>query len=706
MRDRSGTHSMLEDLLQLHREGRLDEAESGYRQFLADNPDNAEVLHLLGILRGQRGDLPEAMRLVQRAGEVDPYNAASRHTLGEMYLAEGRLDDAHAAYDQARQLNPNLAAAHGGLGQVALLRGDLDAAENHFRVALRADENDVQALTGLGRIAQMRGDPQRALQLLTQAAGLAPDDPVIQTSYAQAMLDQDMLDFAAEALDNALTVRPAYPQARALRAEVHVRKGELAKALPIFESLLSRGEQVAAVRTGLGDIARAQGRLEDAIAQYDEALRDQPGLHLAAIHRARALARSGRTEQAIDDLRWHVAAYPDSARSHAELAHLLTVAGRDDEAQAVWQAAVSRWPSDVDLQPRHARALDHAGRTEEAIAMADAAAASNRPALAMLRARAALAAGDPAAAIQRLQRIDDAALAGKPRQLARRRQRLLGLACDALEQWPDAAQAFLEAQRLDRGDVPPLPVLDAAMRLDLERLASKPELADPRGEAPVFLCGLPGSGVGQVAALLADQPGWFVRRERFKTAPDFVNAPFEARLLQPLDQAAMALLARRYRRPLQRAGVADSTRVVDWIPALDARVVPAIRRVLPGARLVIVQRSPHDTLMNWLAFGWSEGFALSDPLAAARWLRQAMTHLNVAADLLPSFRADPDLLLGAGGGDMRLRLGVFLHLDDLEPGPMVRGARKGRGGLPVSFPPGHAAHYREVFAEAFAVLDD
>jgi hypothetical protein len=83
-----------------------------------------------------------------------------------------------------------------------------------------------------------------------------------------------------------------------------------------------------------------------------------------------------------------------------------------------------------------------------------------------------------------------------------------------------------------------------------------------------------------------------------------------------------------------------------------------------------------------------------------------MTHLNVAADLLPSFRADPDLLLAAGGGDMRLRLGVFLHRDDLEPGPMVRGARKGRGGLPVSFPPGHAAHYREVFAEAFAVLDD
>jgi tetratricopeptide (TPR) repeat protein len=695
---------MLEELLQLHRNGRLDEAEDGYRRLLADNPDNPEVLHLLGILRGQRGDLPEAKKLVQRAGELDPHNAASRHTLGEMYLAEGRLEEACAAYDQARQLNPNLSAAHAGLGQVALQRGELDSAESHFKVALRADENDAQALTGLGDIAQKRGDPQRALQLLTQAAGLAPADPVIQTSYARAMFDQGMIDFAAKAVDNALTVKPDYPLARTLRAELHVRRREFAPALAIYESLLARGEQVGPARTGLGDIARAQGRLDEAIAQYDDALRVQPGLHPAAIRRADALARRGRLPQAIDDLRWHVASHPDSPRAHAQLAHLLTQAGRYDEALSVWGQAEARWPDDIELKAQHALTLDRAGRSDEALAMADAAAASNRPALVMLRARAALAAGDPAAAVQRLQRIDDASLANKPPQLARRRQRLLGLACDALEQWPDAAQAFLRAQRLGRGDLPALPLLDDALREDLQRLAGEAELADARGEAPVFLCGLPGSGVGQVAALLADQPGWFVRRERFETAPDFVNAPFEPSLLQPLGQPELAMLARRYRRPLQRAGVEDSRRVVDWVPVLDARVVPAIRRALPGAQLVIVQREPHDMFIDWLGFGWSEGFAMPEPVAAARWLRLGLSHLQFAASVLPSFRVDPDQLVAASS-DTRLRLGVFLHRDDLEPGPLARGARRGRGGLPVSFPVGHSAHYREVFSEAFAVLD-
>jgi len=694
---------MLEDLIQLHQSGRLDEAENGYRELLAENPENPEALHLLGILRAQRGDLPEAYGLVQRASELAPDNAACQHTLGEMYLSEGRLDEAQHAYDQARQLNPNLASAHAGLGQVAFLRGDIDAAEGHFRVALRADENDVQALTGLGNVAHSRGDSARALQLLTQAAALAPSDPMIQASYARAMLDEGMLDFAARALDNALAAKPDYPLAQALRADVHVRKGAFAEARPIFESLLARGEQVAAAHTGLGDVARAQGQHDDAISQYEAALGAQPDLHHAAIRRADSLARSGRVVQAIDDLRWYVASHPDSVKAHMGLAQLLTQTARYDEAVAVWTAAEARWPDDINVRAQHALTLDRAGRSDEALAKAEAAAASPRPALAMLRARGALLAGDPAAAVQRLQRVDEGLLEGKP-LLARRRQRLLGLAFDGLEQWPDAVEAFMRAHRMAPSRLPELPSLDPATETALRQLADGPGNAEARGAAPILLCGLPGSGVGQVAALLADQSGWFVRRERFEAAPDFISTPFDSRLVQPLDQAALAVLARRYRRPLERAQVPETTQVVDWLPVLDARVIPAVKRALPGARLLIVAREPQDMLLDWMAFGWSQGYSMPDPVTGARWMRLAAAHLDLAAKMLPAFRADPDALLAKGGASARRQLGENLGLADMAWGPLARGARRGRGGLPVCFTAGHSAHYHEVLSEAFAAL--
>lgn len=696
---------MLEELIQLHRSGRLDEAENGYRRLLAEDPDNAEVLHLLGILRAQRGDLPEAHELVERAGELAPDNAAFRHTLGEMYLIEGRLDEAQQAYDQARQLNPNLASAHAGLGQVAFLRGDIDAAEGHFRVALRADENDVQALTGLGNVAQSRGDSARALQLLTQAAGFAPGNPLIQASYARAMLDEGMLDFAARALDNALGAKPDYALAQLLRADLHVRKGAFAEAQPIFESLLARGEQIAAAYTGLGDIARAQGLHDEAIAQYEAALRVQPDLHHAAIRRADSLARSGRAARAIDDLRRYIANHPDSVKAHIAMAQMLAQTARYDEAFAVWNAAETRWPDDINVKAQHALMLDSAGRTADAVAHAELAASSPRPAIAMLRARGALLAGDPAAAVQRLQRIDESVLEGKPLLLARRRQRLLGLAFDRLEQWPDAVEAFMRAQRMGATELPDLPALDEATEAALRQFGNEPELADARGVPPILLCGLPGSGAGQVAALLADQPGWFVRRERFEAMPDFISARFESRLVQPLDQAALAVLARRYRRPLERAQVPETTQVVDWLPVLDARVIPAVKRALPGTRLLIVAREPQDMLLDWMAFGWSQGYSMPDPVTGARWMRLAAAHLDLAAKMLPAFRADPDALLAKGGGASRRQLGEHLGVAELAWGPLARGARRGRGGLPVCFAPGHAAHYREALSEAFAALD-
>lgn len=695
---------MLEDAIQLHRAGRLAEAEDGYRALLADHPDDAEVLHLLGLLRAQRGDVDAGLKLVTRAAELAPENAACRHTLGELYVNQGRLEEAAQAYEQARVLNPNLAAAYVGLGRVALLRGELDAAESHFRVALRADDNDVRALAGLGDVAMARGDSARALQRLAEAAELAPDNATTQITYAQALLDQGMLDFAEKALDNALATRPDFALARALRAEVHVRSGEITKALPILESLLARGELEGMVRMGLGDIACAEGRFEEAVAQYDEALRIEPGLVRAAVRRAETLARTGRVEQAVGDLRALAAVRGDDVKVHAALAQILAAASRHDEALDVWAAAEARWPDNVDLRARHALALDRAGRTEAALAKADEAARSPRPAIAMLRARGALLHGDPAAAVQRLQQIGPAELERRPPALAQRYHRMLGLAFDRLEQWPEAIDAFLRAQRATPANLPDLPALGAATCEFLRALGDEPPLIQGDGVAPVLICGVPGSGVARVAALLADQPGWFVRRDRFGTTPDFIAAPADPVLAGPLDQNALAGLARGYRAPLGRAAVPEGTRVADWIPVLDVRTVPAIKRALPGARLLLVAREPPDMLLDWLAFGWAQGFAMADSLSAARWMRSAITHLEQAARWLPVFRVDPDALMAPGGKSARRQLGEWLGLGDVVWGSQARGARTDARGLPICFPAGHADRYHAQLADAFAAL--
>ena len=104
--------------LALHRMGELDAAEEAYRNILDRRPSSFHVLHMLGALRGQRGDWAEAERLIARAVEIDDTVAAAHANLGNARRLLGRRDEALASYQRALQLQPNQARALKGCGMV------------------------------------------------------------------------------------------------------------------------------------------------------------------------------------------------------------------------------------------------------------------------------------------------------------------------------------------------------------------------------------------------------------------------------------------------------------------------------------------------------------------------------------------------------------------------------------------------------------
>ena len=55
-----------------HQAGRLDRAEAIYRAVLAQCPEHAAALHLLGVLAGQMGRIDPAINLISRAIAIDP----------------------------------------------------------------------------------------------------------------------------------------------------------------------------------------------------------------------------------------------------------------------------------------------------------------------------------------------------------------------------------------------------------------------------------------------------------------------------------------------------------------------------------------------------------------------------------------------------------------------------------------------------------
>src|SRR5688572_19501895 len=100
----------LEIALQHHRAGDLHAAEAIYRQILAREPNCAEALHLLGVVRQAKGELPTALDLVQQAVRLNPQNALFHASLAELALL---MDDPDASADHAqRSIDLNPTAGH------------------------------------------------------------------------------------------------------------------------------------------------------------------------------------------------------------------------------------------------------------------------------------------------------------------------------------------------------------------------------------------------------------------------------------------------------------------------------------------------------------------------------------------------------------------------------------------------------------------
>ncbi|HEV7490094.1 MAG TPA: tetratricopeptide repeat protein [Rhodanobacteraceae bacterium] len=457
----------------------------------------------------------------------------------------------------------------------------------------------------------------------------------------------------------------------------------------------------SAGHVGLGDVARAEDRHADAVADYRAALAIDPAQSAPARALAWSLMRLGRNDEAIAAYDDYLALVPDEHDVLTARADLLMLIGRLPAAAVDWKAIAESNPADMQAQSRLALLDEHMGLLDAADAKAELVlrALPADAEMLLVRIRARMRAGDDEGARRLIDRLGE-----QPRSEGQQRLywNYLGRVNDRAGNAPEAVRCFAEAQR---GSPVSMPALDTPRR-ELEIALTEPS-GPAWPNAPVLLLGTPGSGVERVAALLADQPGLTVLRDRIGTLQrvDDFNQPRFAYYCGELTDADREALRERYLAPLRVAGVALDRTLVDWLPRWDANLLALVRRAFPGTRLVIVERDPRDALINWLAFGWARGFPCADVPLFSQWLARARDHLHYADAFDEPRRlvvaADPLLDDPATHG---AELARFLGLDALEPGANLAAMAHGLGGLPVRFPEGHWQSYHEALAEPFAVL--
>lgn len=158
------------------------------------------------------------------------------------------------------------------------------------------------------------------------------DQAEAHDSLGKALTRQGKLDEAVRRFDEALRIKPAYPEAQSDLGVALTRQGKLDEAARRFVEALRLKPAYAEAQSNFGVVLYRQGKFDEAVRHFNEALRINPDYAEAHDGLGAALVRQGKLSEAVRHFVEALRINPDYAEAHSDLGVTLTRQGRLDEA--------------------------------------------------------------------------------------------------------------------------------------------------------------------------------------------------------------------------------------------------------------------------------------------------------------------------------------------------------------------------------------
>jgi tetratricopeptide (TPR) repeat protein len=290
----------------------------------------------------QKGDFSAAETLLKKALERGPQNKEkwayqAWFDLGFVLNRLGRSEESITAYRQSVDAKPDVFESNLNLG-LMLERTRNPEAEKYLRAATiltptaQVAEGQARAWLSLARTIENR-DPAQALQAYAKAAELTPGDP--EPHISAGLLDERQKDFtAAEAeYKKVLAIDTHSTDAAIGLTNIYMKSGRLADAEPLLRRLAGDRPDDSGLHLQLGRVLVAQKKNDDAIAEFQAALKASPKDADAERELADLYAAAGKNDLAETAYRPLAAARPNDPELHRALGRALLLQKKFPEAQ-------------------------------------------------------------------------------------------------------------------------------------------------------------------------------------------------------------------------------------------------------------------------------------------------------------------------------------------------------------------------------------
>ncbi len=154
--------------------GNLKEAELICRKVLIEQPDNADVLRLLGAICYQLKNYDPAKYYFKKAIQIDNQDPISYYNLGILLHEKGYLEEAIRYYEKANEINSNIAEINYNLGVAFQEKEEFDRAISYYQKTLKLNPRYADAYYNLGTIFKQKGILNEAIAFYDKALVYMP----------------------------------------------------------------------------------------------------------------------------------------------------------------------------------------------------------------------------------------------------------------------------------------------------------------------------------------------------------------------------------------------------------------------------------------------------------------------------------------------------------------------------------------------------
>jgi tetratricopeptide (TPR) repeat protein len=272
----------IQSAFECHRSGNLERAKYLYQKILRKQPNNPDVLNMLGELFCRLANYDSAIKCIKKALQFRPTDCASAHyNLGYALREKGQVDEAIANYLKAVELKPSWAEAYCNMGLALREKGQVDEAIAHYLKAIELKPSYAEAYCNLGYALREKGQVDEAIANCLKAIELKPSCAEAYCNMGLALQDKCQLDRAITCYQKALQLNPIFAKAYSNLAGALHEKGKYDEALVFFYKAIQLNPNLADTYCNLGITFTKKCQYDEAFKSYEKALQINPN-HVAA----------------------------------------------------------------------------------------------------------------------------------------------------------------------------------------------------------------------------------------------------------------------------------------------------------------------------------------------------------------------------------------------------------------------------------------